>query len=102
MHKFKVGDLVRARPSSDCYLVSNSAETTVLRVIRTTAHYIRVIVEKHALQFYIGDTLSVCPDRMSLIRRSRIVTTSCQYEQDKGLSDEDKSIIRKYLESEAV
>lgn len=102
MHKFKVGDLVRERPDSNLYVVTNSAETTVLRVIVVYADCIRVLVEKHAVDYYIGNSFSVHPNRMCLIRRDRVVTTSYQYEQDEGLSDEDKSIIRKYLESQAV
>lgn len=101
MHTFKVGDYVRQRPDVDRYYVTNSATSTVLKVVKVVGAFIRVEVVEHAVLRMVGNRFAVEAALMCPVVRI-IVVSEGDYNNHEALSNEDKSIIRSYVESQAV
>ena len=101
MHTFKVGDRVRQRPDVDLHSITNSSLSTVCEVVEVRGERIRVEVVEHAHSRHVGKRFGVDASDMCHVGNVIIVSEG-DYTHHEELSDEDKSIIRSYVESQAV
>lgn len=102
MHKFKVGDRVMLSPNSRWVNdYSNRPDSNnplnVVGVITYMTSYGR-----YRIYWGNGTCNSSYTDHCLLPAGNYITVDSLDYDRNEDLSDEDKSIIRSYVESQAV